>query len=342
MIFEIMGYIAVSFLPLSIPLAAYFGAVYTFNKLSDDSELVAMRSFGLSKTKIFYPLFFVMLVVGFAMYSLNRNIIPVSMKKFKTELVKLTSKGVLNEIKAGQFFVEIPSITLFAENVEKDGTELSKVFIHKRENQSSAFQSIMAEKGELIKEQESEDEVPTLTLQLRNGNMVKVDQHGTEIEKILFAEYEFPIFDQNMKYDFMTKDDMRTSSELRSYIALSESRLQKLKDSKKPQDEKGYDSAYYVSTIYKSKLEFWSRMNIVLQILIFVLIGFCSGIKKGRDRTNYAGLKGFAIIMIYYILFFTGVSLTKKGQLMPEITVFAPTLIALLLSLKMFKNLDWS
>ena len=51
-------------------------------------------------------------------------------------MVRMSSKGALSEIKAGEFFTEIPSITLFAENVKNDGELLESVFIYdKKDNQ---------------------------------------------------------------------------------------------------------------------------------------------------------------------------------------------------------------
>jgi lipopolysaccharide export system permease protein len=47
--------LSVSFFPMAAPLAAFFATIYTLNKLSEDSEIIAMRSFGISKIKIFLP-----------------------------------------------------------------------------------------------------------------------------------------------------------------------------------------------------------------------------------------------------------------------------------------------
>ena len=50
-----MGHLCVSFLPISIPLAGLFAMIYAMGKLSDDAEIIALRSFGFSKYKLFAP-----------------------------------------------------------------------------------------------------------------------------------------------------------------------------------------------------------------------------------------------------------------------------------------------
>ena len=43
-VFELVGHIALSFLPLAIPISAYFATIFTLNRLSEDSEVIALRS----------------------------------------------------------------------------------------------------------------------------------------------------------------------------------------------------------------------------------------------------------------------------------------------------------
>ena len=76
-VLELVGHIAVSFLPMAIPLSALFATIYTMNKLSEDSEIVAMRSFGLKKTTLFLPLLFCGIFIAISIFVLNRNLISL-------------------------------------------------------------------------------------------------------------------------------------------------------------------------------------------------------------------------------------------------------------------------
>ena len=77
------------------------------------------------------------------LFILNSKIIPNGKKNFRDEYIRLSSRGVISEIKEGEFFTDIPSMTIFAEKVSKDKM-LHGVFIHKKLNNGERV--IMAKK----------------------------------------------------------------------------------------------------------------------------------------------------------------------------------------------------
>ncbi len=135
-VIEIIAHISISFIPLATPLAILFASYYTMNKLSSDSEIIAMRSFGLNKYKLFAPFLISGLIISISIFSLNRNIIPYSKREFSQGMVNLTSKGILKDIKPEQFFTDIKKITLFAEKVKNEGQFLENVFLNIKDKKS--------------------------------------------------------------------------------------------------------------------------------------------------------------------------------------------------------------
>ena len=205
LVFELMGHIAISFLPMAVPLSVLFATIFTMNKLSEDSEIVAMRSFGLTKKVLLAPLLVLGVFISGMIFVLNRNLIPHSKTQFKNTIIKLTSQGSMTDIKPGQFFTEIPDVTLFAERVNVGGTKLEEVFISKKTE--SGEQVIFAQKGALIKQSSGKLRTPTLRLHLEDGNIVK-ETAANEIEKITFKEYDFPVLSGGALPGFVTKDSM--------------------------------------------------------------------------------------------------------------------------------------
>ena len=113
----LFGHIAVSFLPMAIPLSALFASLYTMNKMSEDSEIVAMRSFGLTKWQLFKPFLMLGIFISIAVFSLNRNLIPHSKALFKNTVIRMTSQGMALNLQSGIFFTDVPGVILFAEEV---------------------------------------------------------------------------------------------------------------------------------------------------------------------------------------------------------------------------------
>jgi len=152
-----------------------------------------MRSFGFGKSKLLAPFLLVGLALATFIYTLNLNIIPYSKSQFKNNLVKLSSKGMLSNIRAGKFFTDIPNITLYSEKVSEDGKKLENVFIYVSDPVGTEEKVIASKKGRLIKEEAPEWKIPKLRLYLEDGNIIKTYKDSNNIEKIIFEEYDFPI-----------------------------------------------------------------------------------------------------------------------------------------------------
>lgn len=330
-LFELFGHIAVSFVPMAVPLSLLFAMIYTLNRLSEDSEIVAIRAMGINKFKLLMPFLLIGAFCAVSVFSLNRNLIPYSKRLFKNTVIALTSKGFLSDIKAEQFYTEIPNIILFAEGVENKGENLENVFI--QINKPESNQVIMAKKGHLIKNNETASTALNLRLDLFDGNIVTM-KSNEEIEKILFEKYEFPIVSSSDN-KFVNKESMKSNKVLLQTMKETEEKL-KNKDKLSKVDLDNTERSYY-----RSRLEYWTRFNVPVQCLVFVLLGFVFGVKKGRGHTKNTSVKALLIVILYYILFFGGISMAKKGKIPSHLAVFLPTAIVLVIASRYYKNLDW-
>jgi lipopolysaccharide export system permease protein len=334
-LFELFGHIAMSFLPMAVPLSLLFSMIYTLNKLSEDSEIVAIRAMGVNKRQLFAPFIIVGLICAVTIFSLNRNIIPYSKRLFKNTVITLTSKGFLADIKKEQFYTDIPGVTLFAEEVSPDSKIMTNVFIKLKKSRGQD-KIMMAKKGVLIKDNVKTPGSLNLKLDLYDGNIISLNKEGKELEKILFDKYEFPIVSGSSN-SYVNKDSMRSTDELIVEISKAKANLAKAKAAKNENDIKRYTSRYS-----KSTLEYWTRFNVPFQCIAFVLLGFVFGVKKGRGRAKNTSVLALLITILYYVLFFTGVSMAKKGTVPPYIVVFLPTFIVSLIGAYFYKKLDWA
>ena len=337
-VLELMGHIAVSFLPMAIPLSALFATIYTMNKLSEDSEVVAMRSFGLKKSELFAPFLLLGVAIALAIFSLNRNLIPHSKTLFKNTIIQLTSKGMVTNIKSGQFFSDIPDVTLFAEKVNDGGTKMEDVFI--KLDKGRKKQIIFAKKGALIKQTFSKLRTPSIRLHLMDGNITTLNNND-EVEKVVFKEYDFPVVSGGVLPGFVTKDSMRSNDQLRKVIKERKEYLEKIKGKKKLNNHERHERDNINRNLPKSELEFFGRWNTPFQVMIFIFLGFSLGIKKGRGRSKNSGTIGLIILFAYYAVFFLGVSMARKGNIPASVAVFLPTVVAAFIGAHFFRKIDW-
>jgi len=340
-VLEMVLNLSVSFFPLATPLAVFFATIYTLNKLSDDSEIIAMRSFGMTKFRIYLPFLIVSLLVGGTIFSLNSVYIPQASANFKNTIMRLTSTGMLTSIKSGQFFTDIPNATLFAEKVSEDGDNFEEVFLHVKDKNSVEQRIIFANQGSLIKLFADAQNAPSLRLHLTDGNIVKINAEGDQIEKILFHEYDFPIFSSEMAGSGLDKDSMKTNSELVDVIEARRKNVVYIERNPPKNELEKKDRKEARKALTKSQIEYFGRFIVVPQIVFFVLLGFSLGIKKGRGATSNNSIRAIIILLSYYGLYFFFLSLAQRGVLSASLASFTPSVLLGLISIYYFRKLDW-
>lgn len=323
---KLIGNISLTFIPLSLPIAVFFSTIYCMNKLSGDSEYIAMRAAGLTKSRIMIPFLIIAAVLTLSVYHLNQNVIPQSNKAFKQNINFLTSSGLLAGIREGQFFTLIPNLTLFASKSTKYGRKLEEVFLHLKENENS-HKVIFAERGELIFERSSETLSEKLTLTLFNGNIIG-QSNGTDLEKILFSKYVFPITQKQFEERFSIKETMLTSKELEGVLRMTEAQALKAYDFNKKE-------------FFNAKYEFWNRKNGAFICFIFCFLGFTLGVTGNRGKRKNSGFVGLMCLIIYYGMYFSLVSVAKKGTLSIPVAVFIPITIMTIIGIWLYRKLDW-
>ena len=323
---KLIGNIALTFIPLSLPIAVFFSTIYCMNKLSGDSEYIAMRAGGLTKSRIMIPFLIIAAVLTLSVYHLNQNVIPRSNKAFKQKINFLTSSGLLAGIKEGQFFTVIPNLTLFASKSTKYGRNLEEVFLHLKENENS-HKVIFAERGELVFERSSETLAEKLTLTLFNGNIIGQSK-GTDLEKILFSKYVFPITQKQFEERFSIKETMLTSHELEAVLKMTEAEALKVYDFSK-------------KDFFNARYEFWNRKNGAFICFIFCFLGFTLGVTGNRGKGKNSGFLGLMCLILYYGMYFSLVSVAKKGTLPIPVAVFIPITVMTVIGVWFYRKLDW-
>lgn len=326
--------LSVSFLPLAVPLSAFFATIYTLNRFSEDSEIIAMRSFGLTRFQLYQPFLILSIIVGLGVFGMYRTLIPRANGDFKNTVIRLTSSGVLNSIMPGQFFTDIPGVTLFADEVSDDGNSFKNVYIYLRNNNSKTEKIIMAKNGALIKIAPDEWTGPIVRLNLLDGNIVNWDKGRNQMEKILFKEYDFPVMSNQVGITSADKDSMKTNIELMDVIKEKKAAVVSATTSE--------DKKSALISLNKTKLEFYSRYLIIFQVVLFIFVGFTLGIKKRRGPVSNNTAFGLLVVIGYYAIYFGAISLSNKAKIAPEGAILLPLMILFFSGLFFYRKLDWA
>lgn len=342
LLLELIGHIAISFLPMAIPISVLFAAIFTLNRLSEDSEIVALRSFGLPKWKLFAPFLVMACLISIMLFTFNRSLIPQSRAQFRNTLIVLSSQGMLTNVRPEQFYMEIPGVTLFADTVEEGGDHFGDVFIIFESGRDKIEQIITAKTGALIKQFGTSDQgdfaSPSLRMHLRNGSITKTYGDRDDMEVIHFEEYDFPIVTEFLGPSTIARDSMRTNRELGQIIRERKDEIASLLSSPGQAEEVERLRGELSST----QIEYWTRFNVPLQCIAFVLMGFSLGIKQGRGKSRNSGALSILVVIAYYGVYFSSLGLTQRGFVHPSITAFLPSLLTLMVASYFYKKVDWA
>ncbi len=165
-IFKFLLYYSPKLLPLVLPLTVLLASIMTFGNLSENYELAAIKSSGISLFKSMRSLILFNLVLCVGMFFIANTLIPYAEFKsynLRKNLAKLKpalaiTEGVFNDINTMNIKV--------AEKYGPDNNLLKDVIIHKNTYNSKNLIVIKAEEGKLI----NTDSDEILQLILKNGN----------------------------------------------------------------------------------------------------------------------------------------------------------------------------
>jgi lipopolysaccharide export system permease protein len=321
----LLGNISLTFIPLSLPVAVFFSTMYCLNRISQDSEYIAMRAGGMTKFRILVPFLLISGLLTVTVFQFNQNLIPQSNKEFRKKVNYLTSTGLLASIKEGQFFSLIPNVVLFAGKATKYGRKLEDVFLNIKQKTNKKV--IYAKKGSLDFERNALRSIEKLTLTLYEGNVMTENLDGG-IEKVNFSKYIFPVTQSKFNNSFSLKETMLSSKELEEVLKMTPKEAEK---------KYRFNSKDY----FNSKYEYWSRKNGALLCFVFCFLGFTLGVTAHRGKKKNSALIGLGLLIGYYGMFFSLVSLSKKDIVPMEISVFTPTVIIFIVGMIFYRKLDW-
>lgn len=169
------------FLTIVLPIAVFCAAVFTYNRLSSDSELVVLRAAGMSQMSIARAGLIAGALGSVAMALLNLYLLPVSYREFKDLQYAVRSDYGNILLQEGVFNTIGDGITVFIRERGAAG-ELRGILVHDSRDPAKQV-TMMAERGALVRT----DDGPRVIL--LNGNRQRVDRDKGEFSLLYFDRY---------------------------------------------------------------------------------------------------------------------------------------------------------
>ncbi len=294
---------------LTVPMAVLFSSIVALGRLSNDSEIIALRSAGVSFYRIIKPV----LITGFFIFILmtifNETVLVYCNKNYNrifVEILKSSPSAVLDD----GIFTSLGENTIWVEKINRDTGELKNIMLFNK-NDSGGWDIIKAKKG--IWKQNKDG---SRTLKLYSGKLFssKINSGSFSVVDFKNGSAELLLSDSKITYN---ADDKTNPSELNSV------ELYKLLSNGKVSYKNDRDIAL-------SWVELYKKTSIPFSCLVFVIIGAPVGITYRRSAKGIGFGISIIIFFVYYILSMSGQSLAIKGIVNPFIGVWYPNFILLL------------
>ena len=153
--FDIIGqllfFFSVLMVPVALPLAVLLSSLMTFGTLGEHHELTAIKTSGISLTRILRPVMLTsLLLAGFAFW-FNNAIVPRANLKAYSLLWDLRQQKLALDIRPGVFYNGIPGYTIKVnDKLGEDGDILMGVMIYDHTQGSGTMRVILADSGRMF------------------------------------------------------------------------------------------------------------------------------------------------------------------------------------------------
>lgn len=302
-----------SFLVISFPMATLMATLLAYSRLSANSELTALRSVGVTATRMIIPALALALVMSSLTFVFNDVVVPRSNRSAEITLRRALGKSIATEkgdnIVYSRFgSVERPDgssskglLQLFYANRFLDGTMTGVTVL---DFSRVGFTQMLVAKSANWNEQEAKWE-------FLNGQILTLTPSGSTTSAD-FDRYLYPLSAAPIRIAKLPKDanNMTVAEALQA-----EQLLQNAGDIKEAR---------------RLQVRIQEKFTLPMACLVFGLIGASLGAKP-NSRTSRS--QGFGIsvvlILVYYVLSFSFSSLGVKGTLPPLLAAWSPVLISL-------------
>jgi lipopolysaccharide export system permease protein len=290
----------------SIPMAAMMGVIIGFARLSNDSEILALKASGISMYQILPPVIIVATLIALLTSFISIKLIPsstVAMKQLSYELLK---EKISNGIKEHVFTEALGDVVVYVNKIDKITGEWSDVWVSDMRGVDNPIVT-MASTGEM----NSSLGQMMVSIVLRNGSLHKPDYESAQI--VRFDQYRINIP--------LQIPETKATRQKKSALTLKEL-LQEAEEEKED-----------ILNTRKVLIEYHKRLVLPVGCLMMSLIGLPLGLQARPGKKAIGIQAGLAIFILYYILFTFGKDMAEEGFLPVWLAMWSPNILFFSLAL---------
>jgi lipopolysaccharide export system permease protein len=302
-VFKIILFTLPWFLMFIIPMSVMMAVLLTFLRMSNDNEIVALKSCGLSVYRLLPPVLIFAMFGCFLTAFITLFGVPHSKTALDEMAIQLAASHADIGLKERTFNDAFDDVMLYVNKIDTQNKKLIDIFIEDK-RQPDIVSTVVAPEGRIF----SDPEEFTFHLLLSNGTIHQTNPKERSATSIHFDTYklslDFKKEIENLKEEDKHREAM-SIGELRQYIENSADK----------------DEDYY-----KARIVIHRRFAIPVACLAMGLIAFPLGIQSKTAKHSFGLVLCLFFFLLYYLLLTIGYGLGEKGIYPPEIGMWMPNL----------------
>ena len=144
---KLIFYASARFVPLALPIAMLLSSIMVFGKLGENYELAALKSSGISFTRILFPILIFVSIISYSSFLFSNYIMPIVNLKNGAMIYDIQKKKPALNIKEGIFYNDIEGFSIKIAKKDTDGKKLYDIIIYDHSSRDGNNKVIIAESG---------------------------------------------------------------------------------------------------------------------------------------------------------------------------------------------------
>lgn len=287
---------------LVLPIAFLIASILTWNRLSTDSEYVALQAAGVSLYRLLKPLFLMAVLAYAASTFLLLYGAPWGFQGLRRLTFEVARRQAHLHLHQQEFHDAFQGLVLYADAIHPETRQLEGIFI--ADTRSSPLQVITARRGELL----IQPEALQVILRLHDGEMHRDTVAGEPYYRLRFGRYDI-----RLELDTDLARRARRATRPREWFPsqLWRELAHRQGDSKR----------------YGQLLLFWhQQVALPFTCLIFAALGPVLGIVQTRTGRAGGYVLGGVAILVYYAFFTASSALGGGSTCPPWLAAWLPNL----------------
>lgn len=313
-ILETFALILPGFLEVTVPMALLLAILLGFGRLASDSEVVALKTSGVSLYQMTVPVVAFTVLASLATFVIAIWVRPWANGALRAQLFEVVKSRVSAGFKEKVFNTDFPGLVIYIEEIEPGGGTLKGMLISDVRRADSR-NTVIAKIGLLVPNEDAK----TVTLRLLDGTIYGVGGSENAFQKTDFTVYDVSLNLTNIGEMRPKEKDPKemTLGELRRRIADRYAQHQ-------PANEE--------------EIELHRKFSIPFACVVFMLVGIPLAIPPSRAVRSRGFAVSLVLIFLYYIPLTVGQTVAEKGYVPAALGLWSPNLLFFALGSFLFVN----